>query len=174
MAFGPLPRRYDWFDSNLYRPYTKSGKEVDFVVWPVLYLHEKGSVLCKGILEPIKHDMHDYTAMRDSAIVGRPDESRIFRHSTRTPAFSSDVQWSSIKADDMYFSSSRDTHSNSERTRQDIASERSSHLQTERVTPAYQQETLLTRYNRLPWSLSRHYDVDFRNSDRWRTRGKNY
>lgn len=39
------------FDSQLYRPYTKSGNLIKYIVWPVLYLHEGGSILCKGIAQ---------------------------------------------------------------------------------------------------------------------------
>ncbi|KAL3878817.1 hypothetical protein ACJMK2_031145 [Sinanodonta woodiana] len=39
------------FDTNLYRFYTKSGKYVDYCVWPVLLLHDGGPVLTKGIAE---------------------------------------------------------------------------------------------------------------------------
>ncbi|KAL3878836.1 hypothetical protein ACJMK2_031164 [Sinanodonta woodiana] len=39
------------FDTNLYRFYTKSGKYVDYCVWPVLLLYDGGPVLTKGIAE---------------------------------------------------------------------------------------------------------------------------
>ncbi|KAL4230135.1 hypothetical protein ACF0H5_010520 [Mactra antiquata] len=38
-------------DTKLYRPYTKSGKLLHFVVWPVLYLHEGGPLLSKGVAQ---------------------------------------------------------------------------------------------------------------------------
>ena len=39
------------FDNEKYKAYTKSGAEVDYVVWPPLYLHEGGSLLSKGIAQ---------------------------------------------------------------------------------------------------------------------------
>ncbi|KAL3879298.1 hypothetical protein ACJMK2_031599 [Sinanodonta woodiana] len=38
-------------DLNKFRPYTKSGKIVDFVVWPALFLHEGGPMLARGIAQ---------------------------------------------------------------------------------------------------------------------------
>ncbi|XP_060606042.1 uncharacterized protein LOC132758385 [Ruditapes philippinarum] len=38
-------------DSTLYKPYTKSGIYIDYIVWPVLYLHENGNILMKGIAQ---------------------------------------------------------------------------------------------------------------------------
>ncbi|XP_052794073.1 uncharacterized protein LOC128227499 [Mya arenaria] len=39
------------FDPNLYRAYTKTGKHLDFYVWPALKLHENGGVLYKGVAQ---------------------------------------------------------------------------------------------------------------------------
>ncbi|KAL3878813.1 hypothetical protein ACJMK2_031141 [Sinanodonta woodiana] len=39
------------FDTSLYRFYTKSGRYVDYCVWPVLHLYDGGPVLTKGIAE---------------------------------------------------------------------------------------------------------------------------
>ncbi|XP_053390696.1 uncharacterized protein LOC128553538 isoform X2 [Mercenaria mercenaria] len=39
------------FDTNKYKPYTKSGSYVHYIVWPALYLHEGGPVLCKGVAQ---------------------------------------------------------------------------------------------------------------------------
>ena len=37
------------FDKDVYKPYTKVGKKLDFFVWPPLYLHKNdGPMLCKG------------------------------------------------------------------------------------------------------------------------------
>ncbi|XP_060567833.1 uncharacterized protein LOC132726518 isoform X4 [Ruditapes philippinarum] len=38
-------------DTNKYKPYTKSGKKIDFIVWPSLYLHKDGPILCKGVAQ---------------------------------------------------------------------------------------------------------------------------
>ncbi|CAG2214816.1 unnamed protein product [Mytilus edulis] len=39
-------------DTNILRSYTKAGDHVDFIVWPVLYLHKDGPVLNKGVVQP--------------------------------------------------------------------------------------------------------------------------
>ncbi|XP_052796656.1 myosin-11-like isoform X1 [Mya arenaria] len=39
------------FQTNVYKAYMVNGQYVDFVVWPVLYLHEKGNILCKGVAQ---------------------------------------------------------------------------------------------------------------------------
>ncbi|XP_060589659.1 uncharacterized protein LOC132744884 [Ruditapes philippinarum] len=39
------------FDTNKYKPYTSSGKFIDYIVWPALYLHEDGPLLCKGVAQ---------------------------------------------------------------------------------------------------------------------------
>lgn len=43
------------FNSNEMRSFTKSGKCVDFVVWPALYLHENGPLLSKAIVQGSNH-----------------------------------------------------------------------------------------------------------------------
>ena len=42
------------FDNNLMRSYTQSGDVMDYVVWPVLYLHENGPLLSKGVMQGMK------------------------------------------------------------------------------------------------------------------------
>ncbi|XP_053400467.1 myb-like protein X [Mercenaria mercenaria] len=39
------------FDTNKFKPYTKSGKYIDYIVWPAVYLHEGGPLLCKGVAQ---------------------------------------------------------------------------------------------------------------------------
>jgi hypothetical protein len=39
------------FDTSVFKAYTKSGKFVDYIVWPPLYLHENGPLLCKGVAQ---------------------------------------------------------------------------------------------------------------------------
>ncbi|OWF41295.1 hypothetical protein KP79_PYT13132 [Mizuhopecten yessoensis] len=39
------------FDEDLYKPYTKKGKRLDYVVWPVLHLHKGGPILGKGVAQ---------------------------------------------------------------------------------------------------------------------------
>ncbi|WAQ98871.1 hypothetical protein MAR_023244, partial [Mya arenaria] len=45
-------RKGDHFDTNSFKQYTKSGKFIDFVVWPALLLHKDGPVVGKGIAQP--------------------------------------------------------------------------------------------------------------------------
>ncbi|XP_060566871.1 uncharacterized protein LOC132725705 [Ruditapes philippinarum] len=46
-----IDRSDELHDSTLYKPYTKSGIYIDYIVWPVLYLHENGNILFKGIAQ---------------------------------------------------------------------------------------------------------------------------
>uniref|UniRef100_A0A8W8KUC5 Mitochondria-eating protein C-terminal domain-containing protein n=1 Tax=Magallana gigas TaxID=29159 RepID=A0A8W8KUC5_MAGGI len=39
-------------NNDIFRAYMKSGTEVDYIVWPVMYLYENGPVLNKGIAQP--------------------------------------------------------------------------------------------------------------------------
>ena len=36
---------------DLFRPYTRSGPVLDFLVWPALLLHEDGALLYKGVAQ---------------------------------------------------------------------------------------------------------------------------
>ncbi|XP_053398967.1 putative protein tag-278 isoform X3 [Mercenaria mercenaria] len=38
-------------DTSVYKPYTKSGRLIDYIVWPALYLHEGGPLLSKGVAQ---------------------------------------------------------------------------------------------------------------------------
>eukprot|EP00105_Crassostrea_gigas_P000956 XP_011412938.1 PREDICTED: intracellular protein transport protein USO1 isoform X15 [Crassostrea gigas] len=40
------------FNADVLKRYTKTGGYLDFLVWPALYLHEKGPVLAKGVAQP--------------------------------------------------------------------------------------------------------------------------
>ncbi|XP_052793229.1 uncharacterized protein LOC128227067 [Mya arenaria] len=48
------------FDYNRYKPYTVNGKLVDYVVWPAMFLHERGPLLFKGVAQgtntPVKEN----------------------------------------------------------------------------------------------------------------------
>lgn len=39
-------------DKNVLKHYTVSGDIIAFVVWPALYLHKDGPLLCKGVAQP--------------------------------------------------------------------------------------------------------------------------
>lgn len=39
-------------DKNVFRLYTKSGENVDFLVWPAVFLHKNGPIVQKGVLQP--------------------------------------------------------------------------------------------------------------------------
>lgn len=41
----------DPLNTQEYRAYTQSGKFIEYIVWPVLYLSENGGVLCKGVAQ---------------------------------------------------------------------------------------------------------------------------
>ncbi|XP_033742796.1 uncharacterized protein LOC117329155 [Pecten maximus] len=42
------------FDHDRLRSYTKGGDSVDYVVWPILYLHKGGPMLAKGVAQGMK------------------------------------------------------------------------------------------------------------------------
>ena len=44
------------FDSDIFSDYTDSGKYMDFVVWPALYLYDGGPILRKGVAQGTKTD----------------------------------------------------------------------------------------------------------------------
>jgi hypothetical protein len=39
------------FNADIYRGYTKTGKEYKYLVWPPLYLHKDGPMLGKGVAQ---------------------------------------------------------------------------------------------------------------------------
>jgi hypothetical protein len=45
------PKPGSKFETNKYKQYTKAGKKIDFIVWPVLLLEEGGAILCKGVAQ---------------------------------------------------------------------------------------------------------------------------
>ncbi|XP_052794212.1 uncharacterized protein LOC128227580 isoform X2 [Mya arenaria] len=45
-------KKGDHFDKNIFNQYTKSGKFIDFVVWPALLLNKDGPVVGKGTAQP--------------------------------------------------------------------------------------------------------------------------
>ncbi|KAK3099691.1 hypothetical protein FSP39_008120 [Pinctada imbricata] len=44
------------FNSDLMAQYTRSGPNVEFVVWPVVYIEKNGALLSKGVAQPTKND----------------------------------------------------------------------------------------------------------------------
>lgn len=54
VVFAPLAAQGSVLNTNLYKPYTRSGTHVDFLVWPALLLHEGGPVLAKGVVQGYK------------------------------------------------------------------------------------------------------------------------
>ena len=39
------------FDDKKYKAYLKTGKKIDFMVWPPIYLTKGGNLLAKGVVE---------------------------------------------------------------------------------------------------------------------------
>jgi hypothetical protein len=46
-----LPIKDLSFDSDFYKPYTKSGTHVNFAVWPAVLLYDEGPILAKGVVQ---------------------------------------------------------------------------------------------------------------------------
>ncbi|XP_076070170.1 uncharacterized protein LOC143041919 isoform X2 [Mytilus galloprovincialis] len=40
------------FDKQSWKEYTRSGTEVEYVVWPALYLYKGGPIMAKGVVQP--------------------------------------------------------------------------------------------------------------------------
>ncbi|CAG2185106.1 unnamed protein product [Mytilus edulis] len=40
------------FDKQSWKEYTRSGTEVEYVVWPALYLYKAGPIMSKGVVQP--------------------------------------------------------------------------------------------------------------------------
>ncbi|XP_052078907.1 uncharacterized protein LOC127716705 isoform X2 [Mytilus californianus] len=40
------------FDKQSWKEYTRSGTQVEYVVWPALYLYKGGSIMSKGVVQP--------------------------------------------------------------------------------------------------------------------------
>lgn len=47
----PMDMKFSDMKLDDLKAYTQSGKEMEYVVWPPLYLHEKGSLISKGIAQ---------------------------------------------------------------------------------------------------------------------------
>ncbi|XP_063413433.1 uncharacterized protein LOC134695889 [Mytilus trossulus] len=45
------------FDKQSWKEYTRSGTEVEYVVWPALYLYKGGPIMSKGVVQP-KENTH--------------------------------------------------------------------------------------------------------------------
>ncbi|WAQ99469.1 hypothetical protein MAR_023842 [Mya arenaria] len=54
MVFDSTTKPDSRFDSLLYRQYTASGDTIEYVVWPAMFLHEKGPLVLKGVAQPKK------------------------------------------------------------------------------------------------------------------------
>lgn len=46
------PKEETTLDDHLVE-YTKRGTHIKFVVWPTLYLHDKGPLMAKGVVQPL-------------------------------------------------------------------------------------------------------------------------
>lgn len=53
VVLGPDVQHGQRFNADLYKAYTKSGSCVDFLVWPAMFLHEGGPILCKGVAQGV-------------------------------------------------------------------------------------------------------------------------
>lgn len=47
----PVDIKFADTNKNDFKPYTKSGNELNFIVWPPLFLHTDGHILAKGIAQ---------------------------------------------------------------------------------------------------------------------------
>lgn len=47
------PAKNEEFDKEVFRCYTRTGENVEFVVWPAVFLYNDGPLVTKGVLQPI-------------------------------------------------------------------------------------------------------------------------
>lgn len=47
------PAQNEEFDKDIFRCYTRNGENVEFVVWPAVFLYKDGPLVTKGVLQPI-------------------------------------------------------------------------------------------------------------------------
>lgn len=71
------------YDSDLFRPYTKSGDKYDYLVWPALLLHENGPVVVKGVAQPLDSAISPLSLR--SQKTPNPSQSFPAKNSTRQP-----------------------------------------------------------------------------------------
>ncbi|XP_069130983.1 uncharacterized protein [Argopecten irradians] len=64
------------FDTNIYKPYTHSGTVVSYNVWPPLLLHQKGDLLVKGIVQPVKVMKKTTTEQMEVEVVGKTKKTK--------------------------------------------------------------------------------------------------
>ncbi|KAH3737728.1 uncharacterized protein LOC127851702 [Dreissena polymorpha] len=55
----PMTKERADFDKDKFKEYTSRGPFVDYVVWPIMYLHRDGPMLGKGIAQGCKEKMED-------------------------------------------------------------------------------------------------------------------
>ena len=45
------PSETELFDNTIFRTFLTTGKHLNYIVWPPVYLHEAGDLISKGIAE---------------------------------------------------------------------------------------------------------------------------
>lgn len=66
------PVHLDWeykghpFDLQILRPFTEAGDVVDYIIWPVMFLHKNGPLLCKGVAQG-RSSSHQHKQGRSSS-----------------------------------------------------------------------------------------------------------
>ncbi|XP_045206664.1 uncharacterized protein LOC123558885 [Mercenaria mercenaria] len=51
-----INRHGEHFDASRYKAYRAQGNSIDYIVWPVLYLEDNGTIVNKGIVQVMKQD----------------------------------------------------------------------------------------------------------------------
>lgn len=83
-----IARKSD-FESDFFRPYTKSGDKYDYLVWPALLLHENGPVVEKGVAQPLDSAISPLSLRSQRTPVGStssPRNATIKRTDSNNPA----------------------------------------------------------------------------------------
>ena len=42
-------------DKTLYNAFTKNGSRIEYLVWPILFLHKSGPLMAKGVAQGTEH-----------------------------------------------------------------------------------------------------------------------
>ncbi|XP_052791538.1 interaptin-like [Mya arenaria] len=134
------------FSKDLFKAYTKRGNLVEFYVWPVIYLHENGPLLAKGIAQGTKDkiDINRLEWWKESAHDSNDEEQATYVYGSMFKRLRSRLC--------SCFSCSRSydiTHGNTwEEHYKEMAKEESTYMSTSNLTkPNYRFKQLQTKRN---------------------------
>lgn len=91
-------RRGEPFQADKYRIYRHSGRQVDYIVWPVLYVYQGGGVLCKGVAQalPEKHEDNEHETIIVTTVMplSGDDPHKVMTNGLDSPVAQKKFKWS--------------------------------------------------------------------------------